>query len=131
MIPDADRPRPFRAENEPIFYAKNHVGMPNCTETIVRRFSDRRSVLVPSPYAYQKASWLVLAWEKFTLPGVTLATRAAEDRKPRLRAFFFPRGDPGTPGVFMLATAATSPATTSCNFALNNVEKPVFESISK
>ena len=24
MIPDIDRTRPFRAENEPIFYAKNH-----------------------------------------------------------------------------------------------------------
>ena len=46
----------------PIFYAKNHIGMSNCTETMVRRFSDRRSVLVCVPLlAYQKASWLVLA----------------------------------------------------------------------
>ena len=61
VISETDRPRLFRAENEPIFYAKNHVGMSDCTETMVRRFSDRRPVLVPSPYAYWEASWLVLA----------------------------------------------------------------------
>ena len=38
VIPDTDRHRPFKVENEPILYAKNHVGMSNCTETIVRWF---------------------------------------------------------------------------------------------
>src|ERR1019366_1505017 len=37
------------------------VGMENCAETMMRGFSDRQSVLVPSPYAYQKALSLVPA----------------------------------------------------------------------
>jgi galactokinase/mevalonate kinase-like predicted kinase len=35
--------------------------MENCAETMMRGFSDRQSVLVPSPYAYQKALSLVPA----------------------------------------------------------------------
>jgi hypothetical protein len=35
--------------------------MENCAETMMRGFSDRQSVLVPSPYAHQKALSLVPA----------------------------------------------------------------------
>jgi hypothetical protein len=36
--------------------------MEKCAETMMRGFSDRLSVLVPSPYAYQKALSLVPAY---------------------------------------------------------------------
>jgi len=54
MIPDARRSLSRRDKNGPIPCATNAVGMEDCAETMMRGFSGRLSVLVPSPYAYQK-----------------------------------------------------------------------------
>jgi len=61
VIPDTDGSRHFRAENEAIFYAKT---MSDC-QTVRKRWYDGFPTgdlfLVPSPYVYWEASWLVLA----------------------------------------------------------------------
>ena len=73
MIHDTPRSLPWRAKNGPISCATNPGGMERCAKITARWFSDRRSVLAPSLYAYrdppgsgrshayQKASWLVRA----------------------------------------------------------------------
>jgi hypothetical protein len=61
MIPDTGRSSSGRVENGPISCATNTVGMENCAETRMRGFTDRQSVLVPSPYAYQRGVSLVEA----------------------------------------------------------------------
>jgi hypothetical protein len=49
---------------------------------------DRRTVLVPSPYAYQKASWLVLANLYTVQPGKAMTVKEMRPAPAMGRAFF-------------------------------------------
>jgi hypothetical protein len=72
VIRDTCRWPPSGAGNGPISCTKNPVRLGKCTETAPLGFSDRLLVPTPSPYAYQKASWLVRAVSGLLIRGMSI-----------------------------------------------------------